>query len=294
MNKDVKTFDRAFTNHVGHSIRNKMRAFLLSITRGRIAASPVGGHAAKYWRKLVWASASFAFLSDVALIGLGGMLKRKEKITGRFADIFSWLYLAAATLRRYEAEGRRKEDRPYFDWSMEYAFGQIQEAFDSLYKNFDVPFIGWIFKGPVALWSRVNTYSSGPSDRVGHAVARLMQTPGEQRQRLSEGMYAPESSQEALGRLERAFRLAYHGDNVAKKITRAVRAGTLEKGRPERLVGKALSAGIINEEEANLIRDAEAARYDAIQVDSFTLDEFMKGSVSPEPFEAGGDGVPAL
>lgn len=294
MQRDAKTFDVAFTNHIGHTVRNKIRAFMLSLTRGRIASSPVGGHAARYWRRLAWASASFAFMADVALIGLGGTLKRKEKITGRFADIFSWLYLIAATLRRYEAEGRPKEDRPYLDWSMQFGFGQIQTAFDGLYKNFDVPLIGWIFKGPVAFWSRLNTFSNGPADKVGHEVARLMQTPGEQRRRLSDGIYAPESPGEAFGRLERAFRMAYHGDLVAKKITRAVRAGSLPKGRPEALVDQALEAGVISGEEARVLRDAEAARNEAIQVDSFTLEEYMKGASESSPFATGGDGVPVM
>ena len=298
MNKDVKTFDRAFTHHVGHTISNKVRALVLTITRGRLASSPVGGYSAKYWRKLAWASASFAFMSDVALIGLGGMLKRKEKITGRFADVFSWLYLVAATLRRFEAEGRLKEDRPYLDWAMQYGFGEMQRAFDSLYKNFDVPFIGWVFKGPVALWSRMNPLSHGPSDKVGHAVAKSMQTPGDQRRRISRGIYEPESIQEPFGLLERAFRLAYHGDHVARKISKAVRAGKLEKGRPAALVDKALQANIISVEEAQLIRDAEAARYEAIQVDSFSLEEYMEGAVhSTRPssnIEAGGDGIPVV
>ena len=296
MNKDVKTFDVAFTHHVGHTISNKIRALLLSLTRGRLASSPVGGYTAKYWRKLAWASASFAFMSDVALIGLGGALKRKEKITGRFADIFSWLYLAAATLRRYEADGRLKEDRPYLDWAMQYAFGEMQRAFDSLYKNFDLPLIGWVFKGPVALWSRINPLSHGPSDKTGHLVAKSMQTPGDQRRRVTEGIYTPESLTEPFGVLERAFRLAYHGDHVARKISKAVKAGTLEKGRPSALVDKALQAGVINNEEAQLIRDAEAARNEAIKVDSFTLDEYMRtaapaGSSASAEIEAGGDGM---
>lgn len=287
MQQDVKMFDRAFTSHIGHTIRNKVRAMLLTLTRGRIASSPVGGSASKYWKKLAWASASFAFLADVALIGLGGNLKRKEKITGRFADIFSWMYLLAATLRRFEAEGRRKEDLPYLDWSMQYGFGKMQDAFDGLYKNFDVPVIGLIFKGPVAWWSRMNPLSNGPSDKAGHAVARLMQTPGEQRQRLTEGIYAPDDVNEAIGRLENAFRLAYEGDHVARTISKAVKAKQLPKGRPETLVAQAVEAGIITQEQASLLQQAEAARNDAIQVDSFTLEDYMRGAVKPDSMPSG-------
>ena len=80
--------------HIGHVARNKARAFVLSITRGRLASSPVSGASAKYLRKLSWASASFAFYADLALGSYRGALKMKEKIAGRYADILSNMYLA--------------------------------------------------------------------------------------------------------------------------------------------------------------------------------------------------------
>ena len=71
-------------------------------------------------------------MADVAMGTLGGNLKRKEKLTGRFADIFSWMYIASATIRRFEAEGRRKDDLPYYLWAMDHAMWRIQQAFDGL------------------------------------------------------------------------------------------------------------------------------------------------------------------
>ncbi|MEM8487860.1 MAG: acyl-CoA dehydrogenase [Bacteroidota bacterium] len=291
MHGDVKRFDGAFTSHVGHTIRNSFRALLLTLTRGRLAGSPVSGPSARYWRKLGWASASFAFLADVALIGLGGNLKRKEKLTGRYADIFSWMYLVAATLRRFEAEGRPKEDLPYLKWSMQYAFSEMQKAFNGIYKNFDVPVIGLLFKGPVAMWSRLNPLANGPSDKVGHAVARAMQTPGDQRQRLTQGIYTPDNVNEPIGQLEQAFRLVYQGDKVARVISKAVRAGKIEKGSPEQMANTAHTQGLINDEELDLLARAEAARAEAIRVDDFTLEAYMQGAVAPTPVPSHGDGA---
>ena len=45
----------------------------------------------------------------------------------------------------------------------------------------------------------------------------------------------------------------------------------------EQAIDMAVSANIISETEANLLRSAELARNDAIQVDAFTLDEYMQG-----------------
>ncbi len=110
-NRDVKAFDAAFWPHIGHVVRNAFRGIGLSLSRGWLAGSPVGGPAATYWRKMQWSSATFAFLADLAMGTLGGDLKRKEKLTGRFADIFSWMYFGTAVLARFEAEGRQQGGR---------------------------------------------------------------------------------------------------------------------------------------------------------------------------------------
>ncbi len=269
MNGDLKGFDRALWGHVGHVVRNFSRSFVLSLTRGYLTKSPVRGPAAKYIRKLNWASASFAFFADMAMGLYGGNLKRKGKLTGRFGDIFSWLYLATATLRRFEAEGRLKEDLPLLHWSMQYALARIQEAFDQMFRNMIFP-----FRGPIAWWSRLNPLGKPPSDKLGAQIAQILQIPGKQRDALTKGIYLPEDVDDAVGRLENAFKLVYEADSIFRKIRKAVRAKQLEKDKPENLISKAVDAGIISKEEADHLARAEEARNDAIQVDSFPLSEF--------------------
>ena len=174
---DLDGFDRSLWAHIGDGVRNLFRATLLSLSRGCLARSPVRGPAARYVRKLAWASASFALLADVALGALGGNLKRRGKITGRFADLLSWMYLGVATLRRFEAEGRRDADRPFLHWAMQYALAQIQQGFDGLFQNLNVPGLGWLLRGPIGLWSRMNPIGAMPSDALGHQIARALQGP---------------------------------------------------------------------------------------------------------------------
>lgn len=271
---DVKAFDDALWKHIGHISRNKARAILMSLTRGALAGSPVGGPAARYYRKLSWASASFAFLADMALGSYGGGLKVKEKISGRFADILSWMYLAAATLRRFEAEGRRREDEIFLRWSMEYAFAQIQEAFDAIYREIRVPGLSWLFRGPIALWSRMNRIGSMPSDRLGHKVAQAIQTRGEQRDRLTAGIFMPENEEDTISRYEKAMALIEEAGPVYKKIRTAAKKKELPKTQPRFVIDRALEQGIIDEKEADLVRRAEEARVDCVQVDEFTLEEY--------------------
>ncbi|HHL71083.1 MAG TPA: acyl-CoA dehydrogenase [Bacteroidetes bacterium] len=267
---DLTAFDKAFWAHTGHVFRNGVRAALLSLTRGYLSLPPVSGPTARYFRKLSWASASFAFFSDLAMAVYGGNLKRMEQLTGRFSDIFAWMYLASTVLHRYEAEGRKQQDLPFVHWSLQYAFARMQEAFDGMLNNFGTPALA-----PFALWSRLNPLSTGPSDRLSSKVAQLLQIPGEQRDRLTEGIYIPAERDQALGRLEYAFTLAYKSDAVFKKIRQAVKAGEMEAVSKDRLVATALESGVITTEEAAVVAEAEEARNDAIQVDAFSLEDYM-------------------
>ena len=269
---DGDKFHQVIWPHLGLIINNFCRSLFLSLSRGRLAPSPVPGAVAPYYRKLAWASASFALLADVAMISLGGNLKRREKLTGRFADILSWMYLGAATLRRFEAEGRKEEDLPFVRWGLEYALWQIQQGFEGIFANLPLPLMGI-----VGWWWRLNPLGAAPSDKLGSEIARAMQIPGRKRDELTAGIYLTTDAKEALGRLEKAFLLCHEAGKTMKKIKDAIKNGKLPKGRGIELIETALKVGVIVQEEAQLLQKAELARDDAIQVDSFSLEEYNNG-----------------
>ncbi|MEX0928321.1 MAG: acyl-CoA dehydrogenase [Balneolales bacterium] len=280
---DLKAFDAVFWKHIGHVGRNKFRSIVLSLSRGYLAFPGIGGPTARYYRKMAWSSASFAFLADLAMSSFGGGLKTKGKLTGRFADILSWMYLGSAVLRRFEAEGRPKEDLAFMHWSMQYSFARIQEAFNGILDNLDIPVIGGLFRGPVAFWSRLNPIGREPSDKTGSSMARAIQVPGPVRDAMTEGAYISGNKEEASGQLEHAFLLVSESDLVFKKIRQAVKSGKLPKAKPNALVAKALEQKIITKDEADLVKKAEEARYEAITVDSFTQEEYMSISAGKDP-----------
>ncbi|MBW4490803.1 MAG: acyl-CoA dehydrogenase [Trichocoleus desertorum ATA4-8-CV12] len=271
-------FDHALWHHIGLLVRNSIRAILLSLSRGAIAQSPVSGPTAQYYRKLAWASATFATLTDIALIAFGGSLKRREKLTGRFADVLSWMYLGMATLRRYEAEGRNPEDLPLVHWSMQYAFAQIQLAFEGLFANLSIPVLGQAFQGPVLWWWRLNPIGTMPTDELGGKLAQSVEILGAVRDRLTTNIYVPSHPDEALGRLEQAFHLSIQAEGILQTIKTAIREGKLAPAKPEQLIDAALATGVITAAAAALIREAEAARNEAIQVDAFSLEEYQQGA----------------
>jgi acyl-CoA dehydrogenase len=274
--RDLSAFDRAFWGHVGHVTRNFSRAIVLSLTRGAFASSPVRGATARYYRKLAWSSAAFASLADIAMAALGGSLKLREKLTGRFADVLSWMYMGTAILRRYEAEGRRTEDLAFVHFTMTHALSEIQKAFHGILGNLPVPGLKWFFAGPARVWSNVNSLASEPSDRQTHKIASLILTDSGQRIRHTEGIYVPDNTVEKLGLLEEAFRVVKRAEEVERRIRAAVKADAIPRAKGEALYQSALQAGVITGDEHALLMHAEELRAAAVAVDDFSEQEYLR------------------
>jgi acyl-CoA dehydrogenase len=276
--RDLVAFDEAFWGHIGHVVRNLCRAVVLSLTRGLFAGSPVSGPTARYYRSLGWTSATFAIMSDIAMGTLGGALKLKEKLTGRYADILSWMYIGTSILRRYEAEGRRKEDLPFVHFAMNHSLYEIQKAFDGIFANLPVPGLSWFFRGPLRMWSNLNALAGEANDQHTHKIATLILTDSEQRLRHTAGIYIPPNTSEHLGLLEETFRVVKRAEAADRKVRAAIKEKTLPKLKGAPAYQAALEKNVITKEEhADLVR-AEELRTQAIQVDDFSQEEYLHHS----------------
>lgn len=279
---DLKGFDKAFWGHVGHIVRNTFRSKILSLTRGHLASRGPGGPFGRYYQKLAWASASFAIMTDVAMGTMGGGLKTKGKVTGRFADILSYMYLATCVLRRFEAEGRPKEDVVLVKYCLDTCMHEIQKAFDGLFLNMKIPGLTWLFKLVVGNWSRFNTLGSGPSDDLGNKVVRAFTKPSEFRDRHTKGAFVPTDKEEQIGRLDYALVKIAESKDIERKIRKAMKAKTLKKGPIIAVIDDAVSKGVITASEKETVVLAEELRWDAIQVDDFSQEEYLSHSVSAQ------------
>lgn len=270
---DLRGFDKAFWGHIGHIVTNLFRSVVLSATRGYFVVTP-GGPLRRYYQKLTWASASFAIMADIAMGSLGGKLKMKGKVTGRYADILGWMYLATAVLRRFEHEGK-KEDLPVAEYALNHALQEIQKAFEGIFANLPVPGLGLLLRGPISWWARMNTFSTGIGDELSHQVSELIQQDSEQRNRLTEGIYLPKGENEAVTRLDVAFKAVKQAEEIERKVRKAVRAKTLPKIKGDKIYDEAVAKNVITQQEYDQIKKAAALRWDAIQVDDFTESEYV-------------------
>jgi hypothetical protein len=60
----------------------------LVLERKHFASAPTAGKATSIYRQLTRASVSFAFVAEVAMVLLGGALKRRESLSARLGDAF--------------------------------------------------------------------------------------------------------------------------------------------------------------------------------------------------------------
>ena len=273
---DVALFRSNLLGWIGHFIMGILRVVVRGLTRGLTVSVPdVEPSTRSYYRRLGWAGARFGFMTDLAMFSIGGRLKVRGKLTGRYSDALAWMLLGLSALRRFEAEGRRKEDLPLVHYALTHALHQVQEAFSGIYQNFGGP-VGFFLKYFGGFWLRINPMGSAPNDEQSRRAALCIQNANEQWQRLAYAVYLPKNETLGLGRLLKAFRLVSIAHPAAETIIRAQRARKLPRGYlPAEIADEALKAGLIDAAQADQLKAALAARMEAIEVDSFTPEQYF-------------------
>lgn len=254
-----------------------LRTLTRTLTRGWSAGSPVAGPTATYYRRLAWAATRYAMLTNLAMFFIGGKLKARGKLTGRLADALAWQLLTISTLRRFEAEGRQPADLPLVQYACDYSLAKVQQAYEGVYQNFDAPLVGLWMRTVGALLLRLNPLAQMPKDELSHKSALAIQEPGAQYQRLTQNIFIAPEGTPGTGRLVRAWRLVSEAHNAAVKVLAAQKAKKLPRGYvPAEIADEAVKHNVISAAEAKLLKEALAARLEAIEVDVFTPGQFFR------------------
>jgi acyl-CoA dehydrogenase len=267
--RGLAEFDRAFWGHLGHSFANAFRAWGRAWTGGVFAPAPAAGRTRGFYKRLGRYAAAFALSVDMALLTLGGALKRQEMLSGRFGDILSELYLLSAVLKRWDEEGRQRADLPLVAWCMEDGFATIEARFDAIFANFPNRPVAWFLRFlvlPLGLRRR------GPSDRLTRACAEILLTPSARRDRLTVDIFHG-IGDEGLARLERAFELTVAAQPLRDRLHEG-HARDVEKARQE---------GLINDAEAQQLRAAADAVAAAVAVDDFAPEAIAPRQAAADP-----------
>jgi len=272
----LENFDEALMGHVGYAIQNGARSLFHGLTKGVFANSPVDGPNAKYYRRLARMSAAYSFLADFAMLFLGGGLKRKEMLSGRFADGLMHMYMASAVLKRFEDTGQPQADQPLLEWSVRHALFETQVALDQILRNFPNTPIGLVLRGIVfPLGRRYRT----PNDKLTQACARILLSESEARDRLTEGVYLSNDPEDLTGSVEYALRCVLAADPVERKLKDARRKRPY--GVDYATWMQQLSAeGVLTQNDVDALMLAEEATRRVIMVDDFPNDMQQSAAVA--------------
>ena len=269
--RGVDDFDGALFGHIGFTISNAVRSFIMALTHARFTQAPVQGPTARYYQHIARFSASFAFAVDVAMLALGGYLKKKENLSARLGDVLSCMYLASMVLKHHENQGRQQEDLPIVEWACRNLLYHAQEQLHGFLRNFPSRLLAGAMRA--LIFPRGRAYSA-PDDRLGHTVAELVTNPTEARERLCEYTYWTLEPGNPLGLLQEAMLLAQTAEPIEKRLrVEGVKSGKLTALDLPGQIQQALAAGIISETEAATLRDYDRKVMDIIHVDDFAPHE---------------------
>jgi acyl-CoA dehydrogenase len=272
----VLQFDRALMGHIGFAISNAARSLVMAFTLARFTKVPQVGATTRYFQHVNRYSASFALATDIAMLALGGYLKKKETLSARLGDVLSAMYLASMVLKHHENQGREAADLPLVEWACRSLLYQAQEQLHLFLRNFP--------NRPLAAFMRLLIFPRGltyfpPSDRLGRDIVDLIMNPTAARERLTRHIYKTQGSNNPLGLLQEAMILS----TLAEALEKRIRVDGVKTGRVTALdlpgqISQALDLGILTEAEAAVLRDYDAKVSHLISVDDFAPHELRAGA----------------
>jgi acyl-CoA dehydrogenase len=259
-------FDRHLFGHIGYAISNAARSFWLALTHARYTSVPASGPTARHYQHINRFSAAFALSADVAMLTLGGGLKRRELLSARLGDVFSSMYLASMVLKHYENQGHHAADLPLVEWACRTLLYHAQEQLHGFLRNLPNR---WVAAGLRALIFPRGRQYSAPSDELGQEVVTLITHATDTRERLTCGIYATDEPGSPLGQLQRALERAEALVPLEQRLRDAVRSGLVREDHPLEQIESAERQGIITANEADQLR-----RFDALVMEIIGVDDF--------------------
>ncbi len=269
----VDEFDRTFFGHVGFSITNAARSFVLGITGGRLGEVEGDFKLEQHYRDFNRLSTAFALIADVSMLTLQSKLKFKEMLSARLGDLLSYLYLGSMVLKHYESEGCPEDEYPLVDWSMQYLTSQYQLAMQEILQNYPNRFLAMKLRWLIfPLGARFHA----PSDELDTKVAKLFTKNTAIRQRHLASVYVNDIPTNPLGQLDAVFKQQTEVKPLFDKIKAAVKAGTIKRLLGKYQIEAALEADVISKTEAKTLLDYDKALMEVIHVDHFEEKELTR------------------
>ncbi|WP_180165853.1 acyl-CoA dehydrogenase [Acinetobacter sp. YH12049] len=268
-NTALNTFNEMLFKHLGYTFNRTARAFAYAFTGGP-SDSPASADefSRPYYKKINRFSADFALTADMCLGLLAGDIKRKEMLSGRLADIHSYLFIATAILKYYEQGQRSEAEQLHAQLALDKALYNVEEAFHGLFDNFPMRLAASVVKIICFPFGRV---VAKPTDRLKREVATQMMLDNTFRQELKKHVYYSTAADEVSGRMENAFLQLLKIEPLWNQFKKAESKGQFKGLTFEAHIADAIAQKVITASEAEQLSTYNIQRYDSMLTDVFDM-----------------------
>lgn len=268
-NTALNTFNEMLFKHLGYTFNRTARAFAYAFTGGP-SNSPASADefSRPYYKKINRFSADFALTADMCLGLLAGDIKRKEMLSGRLADIHSYLFIATAILKYYEQGQRSEAEQLHAQLALDKALYNVEKAFHGLFDNFPMRLAASVVKIICFPFGRV---VAKPTDRLKREVATQMMLDNTFRQELKKHVYYSTAADEVSGRMENAFLQLLKIEPLWNQFKKAESKGQFKGLTFEAHIADAIAQKVITASEAEQLSTYNIQRYDSMLTDVFDM-----------------------
>ena len=264
---DLDKFDAVVVPHIKFSLLNLARNIGYSLSAGFSIQVDVPKEVKKHARELTRMSAAFALLTDIALLILGGNLKRKETLSGRLADIMGQLYIASSVLKYYSDAKFPEHHKSYVDWSVQYALWKAQTAMQEFMRNFPNRVLAKAMK--IIIFPLGYRYRR-PSDALDNQLVDVMLENSPMRQELLQDCCVTVSAHSPKRWLEQAFNDSITLAPLLKQWSKMDTTDLVpEYSDYNHKIDAAVAANRLTAQEGEQLKDYEKLRHHVLMVDEF-------------------------
>lgn len=266
--EDKDAFHNLLWQHYQHIGKIKARSYAASWSGGWTLHTQ-GGDLGKHHRRLATLSAQFAFIVELVLIFVGGEIKRREAISGRFADAWMAMQTAIAAIRKYDNEGKPKDTLPLLLALLAQMENQAQRALMEIMDNF--PANSRIKRlvriSRAVLFPLGNSYKP-VSDKELLGLADTMSEHGWVMQNLAPNLYLGDKESNPLAVLEESYLLMEQFFDLKKRVKKGGHTKQPYQSWEEYLANLTKNK-IITAKEKTLWLKAHNAVQEVVSVDDF-------------------------
>lgn len=260
---DVNKFDEILFARLGAFVSNLFSGLFLSLSLGYLSNAPYSV-TKRYFQKFDQFSYAFSLFVDFVLFFSMTNSKREEALV-ILSDILGLLCLGSAFLKYIAEEEQDEAVLPMVDWVCQSLLFDIQTQMLNIIKKFEKKSASFLVKKIIFPYGALLKM---PDEMLDKQVVDVMLTANDLRQRLIGGKNLSWEAENSFKEMEYYFELFLRAEGLEKKLEKAYRLGNITGEELVQRTTAAVAAGLISQEEADLLLEIEQFKRDKLKVES--------------------------